>query len=228
MKVQSIESKINYNKTKINRFSKSVNFTGLPNTVEISTIKDFQGRKPFSIIDKIEIGIKKLLGLYSVKCEGTYQVKKFLEPYYLTADDIIIPREVTVKGNYRALNSIELHGKVAKNCKITSDKSFYINVDSIMDGDAYGKYFYIGDFAKISGTVNASEKAKIFGDILEKGEVNAPIVSINHHASIDGTINATECMELNRMAVENGKTIKMVSPKCNGKINTPVVIESCI
>lgn len=228
MQVQNINSQINYNKNRVANYSKSVAFARLPDVVSISTEKNFKGRKSLSIMDKLEIGIKKILGLYLVNVKGVYEVKKFFEPYYLTADEIIIPSGVTVKGNYKASKSIELHGKIAKNCRITSDKAFYINAYSTMEGEAYGEYFYIGDYAKISGTVNASEKAKIYGDILEPGEVNAPVVSINHHAVINGTVNAPEGVELNRMKVENKKFIKMITPKLYGKINTPKVIESII
>lgn len=228
IRIQNINHKINYNKIKSANCAKSTAFKGLPNEVAISTVKDFQGRKPFSIIEKIEIGLKKLLGFYSINVKGAYTVKKFLEPYYLTADDIIIPSEVTVKGNYRATNSIELHGKVAKKSKLTSDKAFYINALSVMAGDAYGKYFCVSSFAKIPGTINASKKVSIYGDILETGEVNAPIVALNHNAMNKGTINATEKLELNRSKLKYDEYIKMITPKVYGKVNTPNVVESCL
>lgn len=177
---RDVSNKKNFQRTNAN----FVSFQSLSSTVKLV------GSKKTPLLERLLIARKWLAGLYNVKTDGEYVLKKYHVPYNLQARKIIIPEAFKIKGNYHATDSIEISGTTLKNSEMRSDGDILINAN-----------------AKIFGKTKSLKKTEISGIIADTGEVESMDISIGYLGKVDGQAKASSSVYISGI-VSNGAKIK--------------------
>lgn len=209
MKIQNIDCNHSYDKT-VQNSNNFVSFKSLPIQNQPSVIKISKQINNLPLSQKIELVLKKLLGLYNVERKGTYRVNiPFLEPYNLIADDIFISKNCKVRGFYKAREEVDLSGYLPQNATIQAGTIARVQPEGFVDGRIKsGEMLFISgkmtetskaiagfiDIEKNgeSAGVNIADKVLITGKLDQEGQVIADVVKALPGSKVYGKITLPE------------------------------------
>lgn len=203
MRVSNINHQKSYN---------SVVFTSFPNAADfvkgIGSVK-LAGVKKMPLSERLFFVGKWLVGLYNVRTNGEYVIKKGKVPYKLSTQTIIIPRGVQVGiGNYSATEKIVVRGDISKEVGLKSKnividefanfsgttKSTCLNIygSTTNDSNHFTKELHIESGADAGGKFVVKGPAYIYGNLLSNSEVSAEGVYAGEGSKIEGVLRSTK------------------------------------
>lgn len=210
MKIKSLNYQLSHkinnttcNYHSCNQESEAVSFKRLITAVDNLSLKNAI-KLPF--IQRAEIFLKKIIGLYNVEKNGTYRVNiPFLEPYNLIADDIFVGKNCVVKGFYKARKELDLNGFLPQNSSVEAENVIRINSDAIVNGRVKSAemLFIKGQMSETSKAVsgyidiqkggesagkNIADTVIVSGILTKKGQIIADNIKELSGSKIEGTI----------------------------------------
>lgn len=214
MRIRNVNYQTDYSANNSKNSNNIVSFASLkPQAIKYPVIKKVDELKNLPFGERCLLFLKKMLGRYNVintKNESTYLRIGGIAPFNLTTrGNIIIERNLKNIGTYISEGRINLSGTIQRGT-LSSESGLIHREGSLGEVKAKANNLFtirgaiskkakveadeicIDTTGEMNGKVYAHKKAKIYGMVLEDGEINAPLVEVYPRAKILGKINSPE------------------------------------